>query len=235
MTSTATEQSEAWKVRMLNIAIRREQRRLGIFEHTEFNRESGIRVLAALRKTPTPINHIDRTEGDELIDAIATWHEPCLLSQYKDNRRRSPEAERDYKKPGVYVILEATRKGLVPRWVETWVDEASARYVGESNNLAFRLSQHATGRSSTPATVVTMDYLEFAEPSEKTAYDISHPSEQRAFREFCMDQRRLWVKTTHTSSKSEAQRLENAVINLYRAKGIELWNRVLYKGRKAWR
>ena len=173
------------------------------------------------------------SRADELVNAIADWHEPCPLSLYKNNRQRSSEAHRDYKQPGVYIILEATPKGLIPRWVETWVDVSSARYVGESNNIAYRLSQHATGRSSTPAEVVTQEYLsQYCTQAERDAYTISFPSDQRAFREECMDHRGLWVKTTHTASKSEAQRLESKIINLYTSQGIPLWNRILYKNRK---
>lgn len=224
---TPEEKVETARV-LLNSTVNRWRRERGLHELSgHLTIADAVAALSSMRDLPT---RVDYTYADELINALAHWHDPCPLSMYRE-KNRSMESQRDMSQPGVYIIMEPTPIGDVPRYVE-----ATPSYVGEGKNLGHRLWQHSTGRNSNPAEYVTDDYLErYATDQERAAYHAAYPSQQREIRELCIYRRGLWVKTTHTESKSEAQRLENAVINLYRAKDIKLWNKRLYTTHKAWR
>ena len=170
------------------------------------------------------IHRVDHTKGDELLLAMARWHQPCLLSQYTDNQNE--EFRRDYDKSGVYVVLELiASKRWIPRYVA-----AAPRYVGMAHALSQRLKSHAMGSSSNPAEHVMQEWLELnASPDERAAYDNAPDAEQRMLREICISRRRLWVKTAHTEDTLSAIQLEKAIIRLYVSQGYELWNKITYK------
>jgi len=215
-------------LRILNMQIRHEQRKRGIYEHTEFNRASGLRVLAALRNTPaTPGSVLPRTPKfprDRQVIAAAKWHPASKLSVYLDSQ--SVEFQRDLQKYGVYVMFELINNRLVPLLVDF-----SPHYVGMSTMLSTRLKHHVSGyMDNTPADHVLQEFMQTnATTAEQAAYATADRKTQVELRRLAMERRNLWVKTTHAPNAKTAGRLERAMIRHYTDQGYELWNDLLYR------
>ena len=231
---------------MMNERVRELQIEKGIHEHSDLSFAQACLTIEALHNMPRQrrrkhpvVERLEdlerwhqaveeptpsRSKGEKMITAMADWHPICLLNTYLD--RQSTEYQRDSFQFGVYIMFEFTPNGYVPAFVE-----ANPKYVGMSVQLSQRLgSQHLAGRGSTPAKVVTEQWLAAnGTETDAVTYSNASPEAQREFRAACIQKRGLWVQTVHTDSKVKAEDLEKAVTRLYEAHGIVLWNNIKFK------
>jgi hypothetical protein len=212
--------------RLLNIRVEELQRNNGINRHYDLSVGAAIDMIHALdpgpRRQPhfTPHRRV-MVPGDREVINKARWHPASKLSVYLD--RQSAEYQRDSYQFGVYVLVELTASGEIPRYVS-----AIPRYVGMSSVLSERLTQHARG-NSIPGELVTKEWLmAFATEAEQAAYATADRTSQREIRKLCMARRDLWVRTTHTADKEATDTLEHALIRKYEEQGYLLWNHIKY-------
>ena len=153
----------------------------------------------------------------------ARWNPASKLSVYLD--KQSEEFQRDAYQDGVYVLVELTARGEIPKWVGPM-----PKYVGMSIVLSSRLRTHASGGfASNPADHVMLEYLlEYSTEAERAAYAIASRREQLEIRRLAMAQRNLWVRTAHTADEAASDRLEHALIRKYEEQGYHLWNDIKY-------
>lgn len=209
--------------RVLNRRIEQLHRQNGVSIRSNLDIQDAKELIQRLtRLTSQGTDHIDHIQGDELISAMANWHDPTPLGNYLVPR--SYEYRRDFEHHGVYVIIEWTNVGWIPRYVE-----AIPVYVGMASNLSTRIRMHASGRSSNPAEHVTREYLENASAQEREIYAVAEDAEKQKIRAACIANRNMWVKTAHVDGDLlDVFQLEKALIRQYESQGFWLWNKIKY-------